>query len=60
MGNAATAVAADRAGLLRIETAGPVLSVGLNRPAKRNALNDGIMLAIQHCFSQLRTGSAPS
>jgi len=28
-----------------------VLSVGLNRPAKRNALNDGIMLAIQDCFS---------
>jgi (methylthio)acryloyl-CoA hydratase len=54
MGNAATA--ADRAALLRIETVGPVLSVGLNRPAKRNALNDAIMLAIQHCFSQLPDG----
>jgi enoyl-CoA hydratase/carnithine racemase len=30
-----------------------VLSVGLNRPAKRNALNDGIMLAIQECFSNI-------
>src|SRR6478672_13022941 len=56
MGNAATAATADRAALLRIETVGPVLSVGLNRPAKRNALNDAIMLAIQHCFSQLPDG----
>src|SRR3954454_16386913 len=32
---------------------GPVLSIGLNRPGKRNALNDGIMLAIQECFSAL-------
>jgi (methylthio)acryloyl-CoA hydratase len=39
MGNAATATA-DQSALLRIETSGPVLSVGLNRPAKRNALND--------------------
>jgi enoyl-CoA hydratase/carnithine racemase len=53
MGNAATVATADDAALLRIETAGAVLSVGLNRPAKRNALNDAIMLAIQHCFSHL-------
>jgi enoyl-CoA hydratase/carnithine racemase len=53
MGNAATA---DAAALLRIETAGAVLSVGLNRPAKRNALNDGIMLAIQDCFSNVPDG----
>jgi enoyl-CoA hydratase/carnithine racemase len=53
MANAASAATADRSALLRIETVGPVLSVGLNRPAKRNALNDGIMLTIQDCFSSL-------
>jgi len=41
MGNA-TAANAEQAGLLRIETAGAVLTLGLNRPAKRNALNDGM------------------
>ena len=30
-----------------------VLTIGLNRPAKRNALNDGIILAIGECFSTL-------
>ena len=30
-----------------------MLTVGLNRPAKRNALNDGIILAIQDCFANL-------
>src|SRR5438067_6985289 len=57
MGNASTAATADQSAMLRIETAGPVLSVGLNRPAKRNALNDGIMLAIQNCFSNLPEGT---
>ena len=38
MGNAAAAATADRAALLTIETSGSVLTVGLNRPAKRNAL----------------------
>jgi enoyl-CoA hydratase/carnithine racemase len=52
-GNAASAATADRSALLKVEEIGPVLSVGLNRPAKRNALNDGIMLAIQDCFSNL-------
>ena len=42
--------------LLRIERTGAVLSVGLNRPAKRNALNDGIILAIGDCFSNLPEG----
>ena len=50
MGNASTA-AAGQSDLLKIEQNGAVLTVGLNRPAKRNALNDGIMLAIQDCFS---------
>src|SRR3982750_424440 len=52
MGNASTPLA-DQSALLKSERAGPVLSIGLNRPGKRNALNDGIMLAIQECFSAL-------
>src|SRR5881396_86183 len=55
MGNASTA-AAGQSDLLKIEQTGAVLTVGLNRPAKRNALNDGIMLAIQNCFSHLPEG----
>src|SRR5471030_1959235 len=51
MGNAASAAAAGP--LLTIEQTGPVLTLGLNRPAKRNALNDGIILAIQDCFANL-------
>ncbi|MGY4423334.1 enoyl-CoA hydratase/carnithine racemase [Bradyrhizobium sp. JR6.1] len=50
MGNAADA---GDASLLRIETRGAVLTVGLNRPAKRNALNDGIILALCDCFSAI-------
>src|SRR4030088_3477954 len=53
MGNAASAATADQPALLKVEVSGPVLTVGLNRPAKRNALNDGIILAIQDCFSDI-------
>ncbi len=53
MGNAVSAAVADSSGLLRIETVGAVLTIGLNRSAKRNALNDGIILAIGECFSNL-------
>jgi (methylthio)acryloyl-CoA hydratase len=56
MGNAVSAATEDRAALLKIEHNGAVLTVGLNRPAKRNALNDGIMLAIQDCFSDIPDG----
>src|SRR4029450_11410428 len=56
MGNAATAVSSDSSALLRIEKTGAVMTVGLNRPAKRNALNDGIILAIQDCFSNIPDG----
>ncbi len=56
MGNAAPAATAERSALLEIETVGAVMTVGLNRPAKRNALNDGIILAIQDCFSDLPEG----
>src|SRR4029450_6452907 len=55
MGNASTA-AAGQSDLLKIEQKGAVRTVGLNRPAKRNALNDGIILAIQDCFSHLPEG----
>src|SRR4051794_519633 len=52
MGNAVAATA-GQSDLLTIEQSGTVLKVGLNRPAKRNALNDGIILAIQDCFASL-------
>ena len=55
MGNAIAA--AGSSDLLLIEQKGAVLTVGLNRPAKRNALNDGIILAIQDCFSNLPEGT---
>jgi (methylthio)acryloyl-CoA hydratase len=52
MGNADAASAGESA-LLKIELQGAVLAVGLNRPAKRNALNDGIILALGECFANL-------
>jgi enoyl-CoA hydratase/carnithine racemase len=54
MGNATAA--AGSSDLLLIEQKGAELDEGLNRPAKRNALNDGIILAIQDCFSNLPEG----
>src|SRR6202050_4010295 len=56
MGNAAPAAKAEPSALLKVERLGPVLSVGLNRPAKRNALNDGIILAIQDCLADIPDG----
>ncbi len=53
MGNAASAATAEKLALLEIETVGNVLTVGLNRPAKRNALNDGIMAAIEQFFTDI-------
>src|SRR6201994_4182806 len=52
MGNAGASLEENSA-LLKIERQGAVLTVGLNRPAKRNALNDGIILAIADCFADL-------
>jgi enoyl-CoA hydratase/carnithine racemase len=39
--------------LLEIAQVGPVLTIGLNRPAKRNALNDSIIAEIETCFAGL-------
>jgi enoyl-CoA hydratase/carnithine racemase len=36
--------------MLRVEVAGPVLSLRLNRPAKRNAINDELVRQIQTAF----------
>src|SRR6201989_2537105 len=52
MGNAAVS-REETSALLKVERIGAVLTVGLNRPAKRNALNDGIILAIGECFAEL-------
>src|SRR6201995_2594454 len=52
MGNAA-ASREETSPMLKNERTGAVLTVGLNRPAKRNALNDGIILAIGEAFASL-------
>jgi enoyl-CoA hydratase/carnithine racemase len=52
MGNAGASLE-DTSALLKVEQQGAVLTVGLNRPAKRNALNDGIVLSIGECFANL-------
>ena len=38
---------------LSIETVGSVLTIGLNRPQKRNAMNDGLVLALQAALTDL-------
>jgi len=38
---------------LKIERDGPVLVVGVDRPEKRNALNDGVIAALDETFSNL-------
>jgi (methylthio)acryloyl-CoA hydratase len=53
MGNADGTATADSSALLEIKTLGAVMTVGLNRPAKRNALNDGLILAIGECFADI-------
>ena len=56
MGNAACRRDRRPGGAAQDRNSGAVLTVGLNRPAKRNALNDGIILAIQDCFANLPDG----
>jgi enoyl-CoA hydratase/carnithine racemase len=53
MRNADTAATGPDDALLKIERADKILTVGLNRPAKRNALNDGIIQNIGDCFATL-------
>ena len=42
--------------LLRIETIGSVLTIGLNRPHKRNAINDGLVLTLQDALTDIPDG----
>jgi enoyl-CoA hydratase/carnithine racemase len=56
MANAVPAGTADTSALLTLETSGAVLCIGLNRPAKRNALNDGIIRALEDCFLGIPDG----
>ena len=43
--------------LLRLEQAGPVLHIRLNRPAKRNAINDMLVQQLHSCFVSLPEGA---
>ena len=38
---------------LDVSLDGPVMSVGLNRPHKRNAIDDATVLALEACFSEI-------
>ncbi|PZA13306.1 enoyl-CoA hydratase [Rhodopseudomonas palustris] len=51
-GNAQAATLADPSTLV-VDTVGPVLTIGLNRPKKRNALNDGLMAALKDCLTEI-------
>jgi len=51
-GNASAATLADTSTLV-VDTVGSVLTIGLNRAQKRNALNDGLMAALKDCFTSL-------
>jgi enoyl-CoA hydratase/carnithine racemase len=48
MSNTSSAAGAE---LIRIERDGPILQLRLNRPAKRNAVNDGLILALDRAFT---------
>lgn len=53
MGHATPNIAPGASSPLAIARVGAILTVGLNRPAKRNALNDGTVLALDECFSAI-------
>jgi enoyl-CoA hydratase/carnithine racemase len=53
MGNATSGTAPDAKALLAVDRVGAVLTIGLNRPAKRNAMNDGLVEALDACFSNI-------
>lgn len=42
-----------RLDLLRVETAGPLVHVRLNRPGKRNAISDALVTQLHTCFVNL-------
>jgi len=39
--------------LLQVEFVGAIAQVGINRPEKRNALNDDLVKAIKNCFESM-------
>lgn len=43
----------DQSPLLDVKFIGSVAQVGINRPAKRNALNDDLVKAIRNCFESM-------
>lgn len=43
----------DQSALLHVEFIGSVAQVGINRPQKRNALNDDLIKAIKQCFESM-------
>ena len=52
----ATSGALAAVGLLRLERAGPVLHIRLNRPAKRNAVSDELLAQLHTVFVSLPKG----
>jgi enoyl-CoA hydratase/carnithine racemase len=50
-------MAGDAKSPLKIERDGPVLIVGIDRPEKRNALNDATIAALEDVFSQPPAGA---
>lgn len=50
------AVGAPEFANLSVEIDGPVMLVGLNRPQKRNAINDATVLALEECFATIPDG----
>ena len=46
-----TTPSSTEAELIRIERDGPILHLRLNRPVKRNAVNDGLILALDRAFT---------
>ena len=42
---------------ISVSNDGPVAIVTLNRPHKRNAISDGLVLAIEHAFLNLPKGT---
>lgn len=56
MSGAADAVNTSEFANLAVSIEGPLMFVGLNRAAKRNAINDATVLALEACFSTIPDG----